>query len=354
MDTKKLLDSITTTEMHGLVGFDGFIDELYGLVKERDSEQDYKALKQMGEFADMVQNAVGKSANFEIIQKEVKAGGNGPIMANSLINLGLGLSYGGALGHPDIHPAFQDFSQLCSEVASVCDPARTMALEFNEGKLMLCQLNDLYQINRDKFRHFLSKHVSSAEFFCFLNWTELPNLNGIYELIVELLEAQKEILKRPCFIDLADFKRRSKSDLGYALELIKKMSAYLNIHLGLNWSEAQQLAQHLFADQDFSEHSLSDLAELLQNQLKLQAVCVHSHHQVAACDEKSYTVETLHVAEPKISTGAGDHFNAGYFRAVLEGLGLEQCLQLGVLNSAYYVSTGKTPGLTDLRTFTHH
>ena len=321
------------------------------MVDERVSEDQFSRVKQISSFAITIANAAGKSANLELLPKAVKLGGNGPIMTQSLIKLGMGLSYAGALGAEEIHPIFKSFAESCEQVVSVCEPAKTMALEFNDGKIMLCQLNDLYQVNRNSLELFIKKQLVEADYFCFLNWTELPNLNGVYRVIVEQLEELKPKLKRPTFIDLADFKRRSDKDLSEAIELVKRMSVYLDIHLGLNWSEAQQMAQHLLAEQDFSDYSLSQLAELLQKQLRLKAICVHSHHEVTASDEKTYSVDTLYIKEPKISTGAGDHFNAGYFRAVLGGLDLEKCLQLGVLNSAYYVKTADTPGLKDLEGF---
>ena len=348
LDKKDLLASLSELDQHGLIGFDGFIDELYSLVKQRSSETVYEELRQMAEFGSMVQAAVGKSANMELIQKTVKAGGNGPIMANSLMTLGASVSYGGALGKPEIHPVFKDFSQACREVHSVCDPAKTMALEFNDGKLMLCQLNDLYEINAENFKAFLTKQVTTADFFCFLNWTELPNLNGVYQLVASLLDAAKPTDKRPCFIDLADFKRRTNEDLLRAVVLMKRMSSHLDIHLGLNWSEAQQMAEFLNLE-NLKSASLNDLAKDLQLELQLAAVCVHSHREVAAYDQAAYSVKTLYIEQPKVSTGAGDHFNAGYFRAVLQGLNLKQCLELGVLNSAHYVRRGETPSLDCLR-----
>ncbi len=71
----------------------------------------------------------------------------------------------------------------------------------------------------------------------------------------------------------------------------------------------------------------------------------------AASKTGSAFVEGPFVAQPLISTGAGDHFNAGYALAGILGGDLEQRLQLGVATSGYYVRTAKSPSLPDIRRF---
>ena len=88
------------------------------------------------DFANRVASAAGKSANIELSEKLDKLGGNGPIMANAQLSLGLGVRYVGALGAPDIHPLFKDFSQA-TQAISLTNPGVTHALEFEDGKIML-------------------------------------------------------------------------------------------------------------------------------------------------------------------------------------------------------------------------
>ena len=56
-------------------------------------------------------------------------------------------------------------------------------------------------------------------------------------------------------------------------------------------------------------------------------------------------------AEPRLTTGAGDHFNAGFATGQLLGLDAEGCLTLGVATSGHYVRTGESPDLAQLETF---
>ena len=48
------------------------------------------------------------------------------------------------------------------------------------------------------------------------------------------------------------------------------------------------------------------------------------------------------VQQPKISTGAGDHFNAGFCLGRVLGMGLEECLCIGVATSGYYVRNAQS------------
>ena len=58
-----------------------------------------------------------------------------------------------------------------------------------------------------------------------------------------------------------------------------------------------------------------------------------------------------YTSQPLITTGAGDHFNAGFVTGQLLGLDPEACLTLGVCTSGHYVRTGESPTLGALETF---
>ncbi|MGA3065818.1 MAG: PfkB family carbohydrate kinase [Tepidisphaeraceae bacterium] len=71
---------------------------------------------------------------------------------------------------------------------------------------------------------------------------------------------------------------------------------------------------------------------------------VHPRRGAAAATEgESARFAGPFVLEPKISTGAGDHFNAGFCLGRTLGLSLEECLCTGVATSGYYVRTAQSP-----------
>jgi sugar/nucleoside kinase (ribokinase family) len=51
---------------------------------------------------------------------------------------------------------------------------------------------------------------------------------------------------------------------------------------------------------------------------------------------------------PKISTGAGDHFNAAYSYASLAGLPAAEKLRFANAYSGAYIAKGASPGLEDI------
>ena len=71
----------------------------------------------------------------------------------------------------------------------------------------------------------------------------------------------------------------------------------------------------------------------------------------AAIAGDSATFQGPFVQQPKISTGAGDHFNAGFCLGRVLGLGLQESLCAGVATSGYYVRTAQSPSATELAEF---
>ena len=59
-------------------------------------------------------------------------------------------------------------------------------------------------------------------------------------------------------------------------------------------------------------------------------------------------VEGPFTPKPLITTGAGDHFNAGFCLGRLLGLDAAASLLCGVATSGFYVRTAKSPSIADL------
>src|SRR5262245_2752409 len=124
------------SHLRAFVGLDGFVDEIIHVVDVRENAEKFQRLPTIEKLADRLAGAAGKSTNIELVAQRTKLGGNGPIMANALARLGVKVTYVGALGYPNLHPVFNEFARR-AEVHSICDPGRTDALEFEDGKLML-------------------------------------------------------------------------------------------------------------------------------------------------------------------------------------------------------------------------
>jgi sugar/nucleoside kinase (ribokinase family) len=68
-------------------------------------------------------------------------------------------------------------------------------------------------------------------------------------------------------------------------------------------------------------------------------------------DGESAGVEGPYCANPKLSTGAGDHFNGGFTSGLMSGLGVRDALYAGVATSGRYERNARTPERADVVAF---
>jgi sugar/nucleoside kinase (ribokinase family) len=340
-----------------VVGFDGFVDTILQVVKTRQSPSKYEPFTKMADWAERVAAAAGVSANFEFAQQMVKLGGNGPIMANALTALGTPLSYIGCLGKPALHWVFADFAQR-AKVYSIAEPGYTDALEFDDGKLMFGKHQSLKEVNwANLLQHIpeakLIKLFKDAGFIAMVNWTMLTNLTEVLQKLLTKVFAKLGGAKRWVFFDLADPAKRSREDLLEVVKLIAKYEKHARVILGLNLGEARQVSEVLgLGPVDETYGTVAHAASRMRETLRVDTVVVHPVEFAAASDATGAThVVGPFTAKPKITTGAGDHFNAGFCIARLLGLGLAESLQTGVATSGFYVRSAKSPSIPDLVKF---
>lgn len=344
-------------KMKVVVGFDGFVDSILHVVKTRESATKYERFTSMGEWAGRLSAAAGLSANFEFVTQMVKLGGNGPNMANALDAYGTPLTYIGNLGKPALHPVFQEFARR-AKVISIAEPGFTDALEFDDGKLMLGKQESLKDVNWANLiaqvpEENLVRLFSAASLIAIVNWTMLPQLSAVFQKLLTRVAPKLKGAKRWVFFDLADPAKRSREDLMAVLKLISKFERYFHVILGLNLGEARQVSELLgFRAPDETYGTVSHHASLIREKLKVHTVVIHPVEFAAACDQAGAThVVGPFTSKPKITTGAGDHFNAGFCIGRMLGLGLPESLQIGVATSGFYVRNARSPSLKDVRRF---
>jgi sugar/nucleoside kinase (ribokinase family) len=147
------------------------------------------------------------------------------------------------------------------------------------------------------------------------------------------------------FVDLADPEKRLPEDLLGALEVLKGINAVVPVVLGLNLSEATQVNRVLgFPKIGNPEGAIVQMAQQIREKLGLYTVVVHPRNGAAgATREGTASFVGPFVQQPKISTGAGDHFNAGFAMGEVMGMGLEESLAMGCAVSGYYVRNAVSP-----------
>jgi len=342
------------THLRAFLGLDGFVDEIIHMVDKRDSAESFQRLPTMTKFAERIAAAAGKSTNIERVVERTKLGGNGPIMANALARFGIRVNYVGALGYPVMHPVFTEFAQR-AEVHSICEPGNTNALEFDDGKVMLTKTSHFSEItwptiqarfSRDKF----IEHFSTAELVAFVNWTQIPYMSELWAALLREFCPSPTASRRRIFFDLADPEKRTTKDLRYAIDLISNFERYFEVIFGMNEKEAGEVGNALgLRARDTSREALVQLSRDIQKETGVSTVVVHPVTYAFAVSKGAVSlVDGPYVAKPVITTGAGDHFNAGFCLGKLLGFDNEGSVLLGVATSGYYVRYGSSPGLPEL------
>lgn len=341
-------------QMTAFVGLDGFVDDILHVVDKRESAEKYLRLATIAQLAERMAAAAGRSTNIELVSQMTKLGGNGPIMANALASFGMKITYLGILGYPNLHPVFAEFSRR-AEVHSIAEPGYTDALEFEDGKIMVGKHESLKQMNweniksrfgQDKF----SAKFGSADLVGFVNWTMLAHMSEIWSSVLKEICPAMKGPRRKLFIDLADPEKRTSADILRALELIAAFQKYFDVILGLNEKESHEIGQNLgLKKAESSPDGLKKLCQEIHSRVKVDTIVVHpTAFALASGPDGTSLVQGPFTPKPKITTGAGDHFNSGFCLGKLLGFPTEQCLLTGVATSGFYVRTAKSPSLPDL------
>lgn len=342
-----------------LIGIDGFVDKIVHPVNKRSGPRDqFTAIPTITDFAKRIESAAGKSANIELAPVVEKLGGNGPIMANAQSAHGLEVRYLGALGREFIHPVFTAFAEKTRAI-SIADPGITHAAEFTDGKILFGSMASLSEITYERIIEVMGEAellelASAADLIAMVNWTMIPYLSQVYrDFLEKLLPRAKANPHRMFFFDLADPEKRSDGDLLEVLELFAGFEPFGKVILGLNLREAEQVDKLLgFAPLPNTPENLQTMAGRIREKLGLNTVVVHPTAD-AACATPAGTayVKGPYCEQPKITTGAGDHFNSGFVTGRLIGLSPEAALALAVATSGFYVRTAESPSLADLAEF---
>ena len=233
----KVLEEINSTSFslssrNAVVGLDGFVDKIVAPVEKRHGLGDqFDPVPTIAEMGEKISAAAGKSANIELYPRFEKLGGNGPIMANAMLSLGMGVRYVGALGHPNIHSVFKEFAQKTNAV-SLCEPGITTAMEFKDGKVMLGNTLSLEEIDYSRIvgacgeGEFIDL-LSKADLISIVNWTMIPKMTTfLVELVDKILPNLPPRDTRNFFFDLADPAKRSSSDIAEVLQVISRFQAH--------------------------------------------------------------------------------------------------------------------------------
>ena len=191
------------------------------------------------------------------------------------------------------------------------------------------------RFGQDKF----AAKVQPADFVAFVNWTMLTCMNDIWSAILKEVCPKLTGPRRKLFFDLADPEKRTRADILQALSLITQFEKHFDVILGLNEKEAYEIGGHLgFNISDHSPEGLLKLATRIRERIAVNTVVVHPvSFALAVSAGDAAIVEGPFTPKPLITTGAGDHFNAGFCLGKL--LGFDNAAQRAHRRDARAAST---------------
>jgi sugar/nucleoside kinase (ribokinase family) len=159
------------------------------------------------------------------------------------------------------------------------------------------------------------------------------------------------------FVDLSDPAKRTDADVLAVTQLLAELERAglgLRVCLGLNLAESERLGRVLGLTTSTWRAGpiLREAATALRERIGISRVTIHPREGGAAADaHHAAWIDGPLVQRPRISTGAGDHYNAGFSLALACGASLEQCLACAVAVSGAYVRDGESPTLERLLAF---
>lgn len=331
-----------------VVGFDGFADTIARVIRETGSEDRpetyFPTIRSFGEY---LTAQAEKSCSLELKVRARQLGGNLPYVSRAAGMLGLDVTCVGMLGEGTPDPMFQE---MPCRLYSFAAPGESMCLEFQDGKVFLApQYNlraDPWQLVQKAAGGRAGELFAESDLLALLNWSELPFSQALWERVYEEGLANRPAQEgRWAFFDLCDCTRRSARELEAVLTLIGRYSEKRAAVLSLNENEALVTAEVLGLEM----RDLSGVGEALRERFGITEVLIHTLRESLLCTPRGVARQaTRFIREPRISTGAGDHFNAAACLGVLLGLTDEERLTLSNQFASLYVETGATPSLAEL------
>lgn len=344
------VESAAIQDCRVVTGFDGFVDEMISLVGERRSLDDYTPVPDITTFSQLVSASAGHSSLREIVVNDVHPGGCAVNLSDGLASLGVHVDCFATAGEP-VHAAFREIASKCHGFHSWGNaPGRTLAFEFNDGKLMFSAVKQLADFTPNAVLEFLKNGsyqtaCTQAKVIALTDWTLYPHMTAVWRLLQQRVFA--ELHHRPHFlIDLVDPSSRSAADILEMTEILRDFEPAGPLTLGLNGNEANILCRLLgitSAPPKATPEETLVRAAALRERLKISRVVIHCTHFAVSDDETGGFIQPgPYCPQPKKSTGAGDRFNAGLCLGLALGYNAADLLRLGCGVAGFFVRNARS------------
>ena len=337
-----------------VTGFDGFVDEMITLVGERRALDDFTPVPDITTFGSLIAAAAGHGGLREIVITDTHPGGCAVNLADGLASLGVTVDCFATLGNPP-HPAFDGIAGKCHGFHSWGDePGRTLAFEFNDGKLMFSAVKQLADFTPEAVRAHLADGgfaaaCAAARVIALTDWTLYPHMTEVWRMLQR--EVFSKLGHRPhFFIDPVDPSSRSAADILDMTAILRDFEPVGPLTLGLNGNEAGILSRlHDLPSAAAEPDETLQQAFALRKVLGISRVIIHrTTFAVSAAADGGFIQAARFCTNPKKSTGAGDRFNAGFCLGLAQGMTDPDSLTLGCAAAGFFVRNARSASHQEL------
>ena len=137
--------------------------------------------------------------------------------------------------------------------------------------------------------------------------------------------------------------------------MISGFNSYGKVTLGLNENETEKMYSCLCRiRQNIEEEGITliEKGAYIFKSVKVWNLLIHPTNRSISINANGVSeIAGRVVREPKISTGGGDNFNAGYCFGQLAGMDIEESMVTGMANSGAFVQNGQSPSIGVLKDY---
>jgi hypothetical protein len=336
-----------------LLGCDGFVDETYEVVEERQSATEYKAMKNVRQFGELIVERADGGVGLELVPKRRCEGGFGINTGRIAICLGLNPVLPGLYGKSATDPAFVEFEDRC-EMASLGDPALTIAYEFEDGKILMSNLEAVSSLSWADFETYfgpekIAEMFSGVDILGLGYWSLTANFDDLFRGFMK----QYETLEDPgrMFFDFADIKKKSSAAFLSSLEMVKAYNDRIPLSFSLNEHEVFELFSRIGVEKPEEEpEPMAAALRIAREKIGFDELIVHTPDFAAASSASEGEATAVQERQSNVVrlAGAGDSFNGGYLCASLGNLPLKNRLVMANASTAFFVTHGTGPTREEL------
>lgn len=334
-------------------GFDGYIDQVREIVDERQDRASYSRLRNLHELGDQISTAAAeeRSILMEWVRSEKRTGGHACHVPRALEQFGYRVTMYGMYGKPPKEIFVDEFRH--SEIRSIGEPSYVDAIDLEDGKFMLTDSGDVQSLDWDTLISEvdfdrLADDLDGAALLGMGYWAEISDMISIFDGLADELFPTLSSPPEHVLIDPSDVGKRPTSEIRSGKDALRKIDRISPVTMSANRFETKAIADSLTYDGS----DRSDPAAIAREQLGITRFISHEKTQsILTSESESVRMGIPKTDEPVLSTGAGDHFNAGVVIGLIHDLSPEEIVALGNAVAGCFVRQGKSPSHENVRAF---